>query len=358
MTGVGLVLPGTLLPFLVRRWGWQDGRSGLLFLLFFLGTTAGAFCARGMLGRMLVLATSAISVPLVLLATLRGPAVLFAVLLCGFGLGLAMTAVTLLRSRQVPNERAMELTRLNLMWAAGAACAPVLLLRSTAWLGLMATLRGYALAVLLCGIAAGLPLWQERVPVEGTWAAWRHITRVPALFAICLPLSTGVEAGVGAWLTTYTLRDNAAHHALVTAGSALWAGLLLSRVLFSSHKFGLAHSRFAAAAFSGLLVCGLLLLLGGNATSVVVAGAFCAGFGAGPIYPHLLALLLNGNEAGNAGFLLAGGGSALLPFLIGQVSQHAHSLRTGLTVPLLGSVVLLVSLLRAGQGANRLTTGE
>lgn len=346
------MLPGTLLPFLVRRWGWQDGRSGLLFFLFFVGTTLGAFCARGMLGRMLVFAGIAIAAPVALLDSIRGGLALGAILLTGFGLGLAMTAATLMRSRQVSQHRATELTRLNLVWAMGAACAPALLLHANGSFGLAGTLRSYAIAVLLCGAAAGLPLWRGDAPPEGTWAAWRRIRRVPALFAAALPLATGIEAGVGGWLVTYALREGGASRTGISAGTAFWAGLLLSRLLFSGTRFALPRWRFSAAAFAGLLVCGLLLLVSDAAEHWIAAGAFCAGFGIGPLYPQLLALMLNRSEAGNAGFLLAGAGSALLPLLIGQISQHSHSLRLGLTVPLAGSVLLLAALVRAGQIAS------
>ena len=352
LTGVGLVLPGTLLPLLARRWAWQDGRSGLLFFLFFVGTTVGAFCARGMLGRMLLLAAFAVAVPLASIPSLHGPAIFAAVLLNGFGLGLTMTAVTLLRSRQVPNARATELARLNLLWALGAACAPFLLLRSAALLGLTATLSSFAATILLCATLAALPLWNGDVPAEGTWAAWRRVSTLPVLFVVSLPLATGIEAGIGAWLVTYASRGTAVHGAIVTAGSALWAGLLFSRLLFSARTLRLPSSRFTGAAFAGLLMCGLLLLLSGTAAPAVVAGAFCAGFGIGPVYPQLLALLLNSSEAGNAGFLLAGAGSALLPLLIGQVSQHTHSLRLGLLVPLVASIVLMLSLLQAARIAG------
>lgn len=359
LTGVGLVLPGTLLPTLARHWGWQDGRAGLLFFMFFVGTSAGAFCARGMLGRMLILAAFAIAIPTALLTSLRGLAVLGAVLLFGFGLGLVMTAVTLVRSRQVPGHRAAEFTRLNLVWAVGAACAPMVLLRSTAWLGLPTTLRSFAVIVFGCTLAAGLPLWNERAPASETWSTWHRVSRVPPLFAVCLPLATGIEAGVGGWLVTFALRENGVHRAVVTAGSALWVGLLLSRSLFSLQRFGLGHRRYAGAGFAGLLVFGLLMLLHGNTAAAVIAGAFCAGAGIGPLYPQLLAMLLNRNEPGQAGFLLAGAGSALLPLLIGQVSQQTHSLRAGLAVAVFGSVVLFVFLLRAGHAAKDHTwTGE
>ncbi|MFN2975471.1 MFS transporter [Terriglobus aquaticus] len=357
LTGVGLVLPGTLLPFLVRGSDLHDAGSGGLFLLFFIGTTAGAFCARGRLGRMLLLSTAAVAVPISVLTKLHGVAISGAVLLSGFGLGLMMTAVTLLRSRQVPDRRATELTRLNLVWAIGAACAPFLLLRSTAQLGVAATLQAYAVAVLLCGTPAALSLWHEHVPLEGQWAAWRQLRSIKTVSAIALPLTTGIEAGVGAWLVTYALRDRVTYGMIVTAGTALWAGLLLSRVVFSVRWLRLGQGRYTAAAFAALLVCGLLMLLWAGSAGMLIAGAFCCGFGVGPIYPELLARSLAGSEAGNAAFLLAGLGSALLPFLIGQVSQAAHSLRAGLFVPLAGAAVLLVGLLCARESAVANTTG-
>lgn len=357
LTGIGLVLPGTLLPDLQRRWGWQDGRSGVLFFLFFLGTSLGAFCARGPLGRMLLVGSLLIAGPLAVMAWLHGVPVFAAMLLAGLGLGIVMTSTTLLRSRQRPDDRPVEMTRLNLIWAVGACSAPTLLLESVARIRLAWVLQIYAAVVLLTGVIAALSQRSEVTPPEGQWIAWRRMRWLPAPLSISLPLSTGIEAGVGAWLTTYALREGGARHGVLSSVTALWAGLLLSRALFSSKRLRLADRRGASTGFATLVVCGLVLLLQAGPTASMVLGAFCVGFGIGPIYPLLLARMLGKTEAGNAGFLLAGAGSALLPFLIGQTSQNTHSLRLGLTVPLLGSFVLLLAQVHVARSFGGASAG-
>src|ERR1700755_1986419 len=50
-TGVGVALPGALLPLLLRRWTLGDTRGGLLLFCFFLATTTGALVSRGRMNR-------------------------------------------------------------------------------------------------------------------------------------------------------------------------------------------------------------------------------------------------------------------------------------------------------------------
>lgn len=354
LTGVGLVLPGTLLPLLVRQWSWNDAASGNLFFVFFLGTSLGAFCARGTLGRMLGLATALFALPVMLLDRLRGGAVFGAIALYGFGLGLAMTAVSLLQSRRHANDRLRELTRLNLLWALGACLGPPVLLRTSALTGLSTTLRWTGAIMLLSGTLVSWRVWREPVPPSGSWQAWRHVRQLPPVYAVALPLSTGIEAGVGGWLTTYTMREHHAGETVVGAVTALWAGLLLSRLLFSGRRLSLSQRAWLSSAFAWLLVVGIAVLLLVNDAAGAVGGALCVGFGVGPLYPYLLSRLLDRGEAGNAGFLAAGAGSALLPLCIGLVAQRGHSLALGLLVPLLGSVMLAAAMMRESGPGHRL----
>lgn len=345
LTGVGLVLPGALLPLLVAQWAWGDGRSGVLFFLFFLGSFFGAFCARGTLGPMLSLGTLAWVVPLALFSWLHGPMVFLAFLMCGFGLGITMTGLSLVQSRRSGVHRLRELTRLNLLWACGACAGPFLLLRSCAAFGLSETLQGCAAAILLTGATVAWQLRREPVPASGAWHAWRHLRDLSASYAITLPLATGIEAGMGGWLTTLAARQHGGGATMVSAVSALWMGLLTSRLLFSS-RHAPVRNRWVMPAFALFTVLGLAAELGGQFPVSSVVGAFLVGFGIGPLYPYLLSRNLDHGEAGNAGFLVAGAGSSLLPLLIGVLSQMFHSLRMGLLAPLVGSIVLCAMLLR------------
>src|SRR5665213_792346 len=60
-TGVGVALPGALLPVLAARWHLNDAQSGRLFLMFFIGTSVGALLVRGFLRRTLLFASLVIA---------------------------------------------------------------------------------------------------------------------------------------------------------------------------------------------------------------------------------------------------------------------------------------------------------
>jgi fucose permease len=83
----------------------------------------------------------------------------------------------------------------------------------------------------------------------------------------------------------------------------------------------------------------VLLVASGNAMLILVA-AFCLGFGIGPVYPLLLAWTLRMQRGGGI-FFLAGVGAASLPWLTGLVSAERNSLRVGLAVPMVATILLL-----------------
>jgi len=60
------------------------------------------------------------------------------------------------------------------------------------------------------------------------------------------------------------------------------------------------------------------------------------------MYPLLLALVLEHNS-GPAVFVLAGLGSAALPFLTGALSTSAGSLRAGLLVPAAAAIAMVAA---------------
>ncbi len=118
-----------LLPLLLRRWSLGDATACGILLLS-LATTTGALLlawpneppldiARG------ALLTSAGAVWLGLASRDWGFA---AIVVYGLGLGIAMTSTSLLVSRRFPEERRVEMMRLNLLWAAGACAGPWLAL--------------------------------------------------------------------------------------------------------------------------------------------------------------------------------------------------------------------------------------
>ena len=343
-TGIGVALPGAILPALLLRWHLKDAQGGLLFLMAWVGSSAGALLVRGSLRRALTMGGLAVALASFALGVCEGVGANEWMALYGCGLGLTMTSISLIRQQQTEHTGA-EMVRLNLLWALGACVCPTLTVR---------ILAGGAIRPLLFGIGAGF------LAVTG-WAALQEDVRLPlktkagqrflSLFqSVPLPLIamvfliTGIEASAGGWLATFARRAEATsgHDVATTiaAPTCLWAGLLLSRFVWSVYDRVRAH---------GQIMRGSLALMSGSAVLLVTAhggwlmlvAAFCLGFGIGPIYPLLLAWALRFRPGGSI-FFIAGVGSAALPWLTGLLSTQRNSLRVGLAVPMAGTLMMLV----------------
>jgi fucose permease len=130
----------------------------------------------------------------------------------------------------------------------------------------------------------------------------------------------------------------------IGAATAFWVGLLSSRVVHSVRWMERMSERMVLVGSSTLMVAGFAVLIacpafGPGGVSAVLA-ALAVGFGAGPVYPLLLAMVLRERETRGI-FVLAGCGAAALPLMTGAVSGWAHSLAAGLGVPLAAAVVMM-----------------
>jgi MFS transporter, FHS family, glucose/mannose:H+ symporter len=359
-TGVALTQPGALMPVLLARWGFGDGRGGVLLFCFFVATSLGALSSRGRMNRSGARGAALTAVGALWLAVAGRNTSFGAVAAYGLGLGIAMTSVSLLQSRLLPDERRVEMTRLNLVWAIGASVGPWLALRAWHGGGGLQGSFGHA-QVVFCGLAvffAVFAAWMRWFgPVVGTGAVvdqpaatrpsrWALLD-VPWPLLVLVFCATGVEASAGGWLTTFAQRNADTLGTTIGAATCLWAGLLAGRIVHStrwaarlSEGFVLGSSTLAMAAALGLLVAWPV----GIATMVAAASL---GFAVGPVYPLLLALVLRRREHG-AVFVIAGVGSSTLPLATGAVSAWTHSLRAGLSVPLLAAIgmVAMVALWR------------
>ena len=192
--------------------------------------------------------------------------------------------------------------------------------------------------------------------VEATTAPtlgwWKHARSMPAALLLMVPLATGIESAAGGWLAAYSKRSGHTLGIVIGAATCFWGGLLLSRLLQSSRKVAARSVRLSLALNPWLIAAGLALLVStgnlvsngdpvfnGNQAAILVA-ALLIGFGVGPMYPSLLALVLERGEGGNAVFVMAGVGAAVFPLLTGLVSGWTGSLRLGLCVPLAGALVM------------------
>ena len=356
-TGIGMSLPGSVLPALLARLSLNDNQAGFFFFVGWLGTSIGALLVRRSRVASIALASSLTALGSSGLAYSNHHSWLtlmacYAAMACyGTGLGMAMTAISLHQAALHVEHRAMELNRLNLIWALGALAGPVLGAHSLrvasvrsiySSIGLFFALFALWVFVRERDVAVAETAGIENVSRgRGQWplAAWP----LPILLVIFLP--TGMEASMGAWTAAYVQRSHQAIATTVTAGSCFWLGLLLSRAVstFLLQKRRVERTLLTASLL--VLVTGSAVLMATTATTSTLPALFLIGFGLGPVYPLLLAIALAFSDATPI-FFLAGLGSAFMPWLTGIVSAQAHSLRIGLVVPLAASVAMLLLSLR------------
>jgi FHS family glucose/mannose:H+ symporter-like MFS transporter len=341
-TGMGVVLPGTLLSVLLTRWSLTDEQAGLLFFVFFVGSSCGALLSRGRLHLSIARGCFCVALGAVALAVSSQVAAFFAMTFFGLGLGLAMTSLSLLQSRRRPVTRTAEMARLNMIWAIGAFISPTLLLRSAVRWSLPAVLCAVALCFAVLGTAALLLLARTQgdgqVPVASSKLS--GIRSMPFALLAVVPLATGIESSVGGWLEAYSKRSGLLLVATISTVTCFWAGLLLSRLIQSQRTLATATQELVLKVSPWLMSLALLLIIVRPQGGYILAGALLLGLAIGPVYPLVLSLLLEYGEAGNVMFLAGGIGASALPLFTGLVSGWTRSLASGLSVPLAGSVMM------------------
>jgi hypothetical protein len=348
-TGICMALPGSVMPAMLARLALADSQAGLLLFTAWIGTSLGALLVRGSIARSLatgcfILAAGSLGMAFAASGIVAASFAWMAIF--GLGLGMTMTATSLLQAVRHPGTRAAELNRLNLVWSIGAFACPSLAehsLRIASVRSLFAIVGALFVAICLWTLAFERDLPQpagQRPSPSQTPTRWKlSLWPTSILVLICLP--TAVEASMGGWIAAYIQRTHHVIGTTVTAGSCFWLGLLLSRAISTYALFRRRSENFELQRSLCLVVIGITLLIASDATLVTIPGIFLVGFGLGPIYPILLANALRYSENSTI-FFIAGLGSAIFPWLTGVLSSYAHSLRVGLLIPFAVAILMLV----------------
>ena len=352
-TGVGVALPGALLPLLLRRWSLGDARGGLLLFFFFLATTTGALLSLGRMNRSIARGALLTSAGAVWLGLANRDWGFGAIIVYGLGLGIAMTSTSLLISRRFPEERRVEMMRLNLLWAAGACAGPWLALGGQALKAGAHAVRPLHVLLGLAAFFAAFALWVwlalenlgpdspessgDPTAAESRWS----FAQIPLILLILVFCSTGIESSTGGWLAAYAQRLGETAKTTIGAATAFWVGLLGSRLIYSLRASARLSERIVLPMSAGLASAGLAILIAWPGAAASVVAALMVGLGAGPVYPLLLAIVLRRRETRGV-FVLAGVGSSALPLATGALSGWMHSLSAGLCVPLAAASMMTV----------------
>lgn len=352
-TGVALTIPGAILPLLLERWSMSDARGGLLLFCFYGIGSLGSYSARGRMNRSIARGAVLTLLGALCLAWAGRWTAYGAIALYGLGLSLTMTSISLLLSQRFPEQRRLELTRLNLVWAIGAALGPWIALRATrgraitqarAILHAEHVLLGVAI---FFAVAAAWSMWMEPseplVKTQPTEGAQK--VSGGARFGIPWPLlvlifgATGVDAAAGGWLTSYAQRAGDSLGITIGAATFLWLGSLVSRIVHSTEWAARLPERAVLGTSMVAMTAALALLIAWPQGVVTMLAAAVLGLAAGPVYPLVLAAALRHRENATV-FTVAGVGASMLPLATGTVSSWAHSLRAGLGIPLLAAAVM------------------
>jgi MFS transporter, FHS family, glucose/mannose:H+ symporter len=358
LTGIGLTLLGSALPVLSALWALDDARAGRMLLAVFAGSAIGALLTQPPFAYILAAGMALIAISMAGLALSGGHFLFLLFLVFGTGLGMAMTANSLLTGDRYRDRRAAMLTVLNFSWSAGAAISPFAVQFVIHHAGVSGLFWSMGAAAALSALLATAlryeraPLEQDQPRAEGS--ALRS-GRVVVFFAIFGMLYCGSEAALGGWVLTYVHRlDFHLSAAPPLAASCFWLSLLVGRAVAPAVLLRMREELLLAIS----LVCafvGVATLLTLHPLPAVMLAASLAGFSLAPVFPICVSIFMA--IAGDAAqarwmFAVAGVGSASLPWATGQLAARTGSLRTGLLVPLLALGIMLIMLRWPGGGTD------
>jgi fucose permease len=362
LTGVVNTLLGPLIPWLTARWRLSDVDAGALFTIQFAGgltggAVSGAIAARIGVGPTLLIGHASMAAGVTAVAA--GGHVIGAIgmAIAGLGLGFVIPTTNLMSARLAPERSAAALGAVNLCWGIGAAIWPIAVTVSSARGAIPAAL--FAVSALLVAMAAAVvrvPFPREDAHIAAASGSQGPALVRLAIFGACIALYSGSEAAIGGWITEYARRLGPVGEGegWEVAASAFWGGVTGGRALVA---ILLARRMETRALFGGcvVVVAGIAILLIAPQRSLILPLAAICGLGFSPVFPVTVAALAHEFPARYAGPMVALGsaGAALLPWLVGIVSDWTGSLALGLTTVLVSAIALLIlQVVRCGRVAS------
>ena len=360
LIGVVTTLLGPILPMLATRWHLGDAEAGWLFTAQFTGGIIGSALSSRMILRLGLLRLMAcgyvtIGVAVACLGVSSWAIGLLSVFSSGFALGLAAPAINLLVAEINPDRRAAALNILNFAWAIGAVAGPPMIafLARDGYLvrplvGLAIMLAGVAFLTARHGRNESLSKHPPQNRGENHTARFHAWANPYALLTAGLVfIYVGTETAASGWISTYALRLGTPTSEFGTMMPAIfWAGLLAGRAIAPAL---LSRTSDAALVQVGLVTAGvgLVSVLAGSTLKSVAFGVGLTGLGLAPVFPTTFAIFTRhfgrrASELTGMFFVLGGLGGALVPWLVGFVSERFGDLRTGLLVPSFGVATMIV----------------
>lgn len=351
VAGIATVMLGPLLPSLSGRWHIQDAQAGTLFTTTFAGQLCGAWFATRNLRASVLYGACMSAVGCAWMGWADFSTAHVALFCVGLGLGAGLTAGNVISGIAIPSARTRVIALLNMTWGAGAiSCSLLVRACGASRVRLFFCVLAVCLVV-AAAFAIALPRENKLEPGVEKQTDAKAKSRMPMplwpllLFSAAMLLFVGIENALGGWLPSYGVRTSSA---LLASSIALyfWVAEMTGRMLLAvlTNLFGEASLYRGSVAL--LIVAEVVLIVAKHPSAGgVVALTLLCGLAIAPIYPLILSFFLartgNHPRLGRV-FAAASLGGATLPWLTGVVSTRFHGLRAGLTVPAVGTVLLLL----------------
>jgi fucose permease len=345
LTGIATTMLGPILPLLATQWHFNDAQAGRLFVVQFIASPTGAFIASKVLSRWgaawtvpIGMFLIAVGVCAVAIGTL--PFAVLGIALYGAGLGFALPSTNLLVYEMVQDKSAAALNILNFSWTIGALAAPMAISASLKPIGLRGFLLLLSALVLIIAAIEALA-FPKKAPVaasvrQGKLSSGNRIYY--AIFAfLFLFLYVGIENGFAGWVPTFSLRSHhTSENMTAFVQSSFWAAILVGR-LFA--PIVLRALKAPKLIYAGLITSavGVLFAVASPSAWVLEAGAILCGLGLSAVFPTAIAIFAEWYGTGGTGSIVLGVcgiGGAVVPWLVGIVSERSASLRSGIAVTL------------------------
>jgi fucose permease len=258
----------------------------------------------------------------------------------GLGFGLSSISVNSLAATLIPSRPGFVLNLCNVWYAVGSVAGPLLasvvLARGGRAVDVLLVAGTFLLVLvpvawwLVPGRASGLP----PAPAFAAGDARRRWRPSPALLmiSVLVLLYAGVEAGFGGWASSYvqqTIGASPARGALLT--SMFWFSYLVGRMVATVATLTVRPGQILAATTSVIAVGGFVLGLGHGQSPPTIVAIALLGFGVGPVYPAMFALVTSRftDRPATAVSVTASIGSigaVALPWLMGRALPYADGL--------------------------------
>ncbi len=369
LTGVATVMMGILLPTVLVKWSISDAQAGSLFVAQFSASFVGSLLYGEIVSRLgqtntVIAGMAVIAVGIGAVALSRWPMLLGFVALYGFGLGFTLPAINLAVASACPNRRSPALNLLNFFWTAGAVIAPLVFGYLLQWLrvGLSTVLLGLAALFLSSGMTVYLvpPPRSADLNLEAAQDSPRSSSGTWVLTGLLLFLYVGAETGVAGWTPLMGLRHQILTTTSVSLAQTFFWGALLTGRLAAGSLWRSAPPRRLISVSLATATSGIVLLATSMSKLALFSGMLLAGAGLAAVFPTTVAVFslqatTSAKRAAGMVFAAAGLGGAALPSFIGWMSSRGYSLRLGLWLMALVTMVMFVMEQRIATGSPQQT---